>query len=132
MSKVFNCLHVHLVWSTAQRVPIMTNEVQSWLWPALAEKARKLGSQRVVVGGMPDHIHVLTEFSPTHSIADLARHLKGASVRVARLRGLMDFAWQEGYGAFAVSRWDLDRIEAYIRNQAAHHARQELIDDLEL
>ena len=103
-----------------------------WLWPALAEKARKLGSQRVVVGGTADHVHILTEFAATHSIADFARHLKGASVRVARINGLTDFAWQEGYGAFAVSRWDLERIEGYIRRQRDHHERSELIHDLEL
>jgi putative transposase len=31
------------------------------------------------------------------------------------------FSWQEGYGAFTVSRWDLDRIAAYVSDQEAHH-----------
>ena len=132
MSKVFNNLHVHLVWATAKRAPILDNDAQAWMWPALAEKAKKLGNSWVVVGGMPDHVHVLTEFSTNYAIADLVRHLKGASVRVAHLRGLVDFAWQEGYGAFAVSRWDVERIEAYIRRQREHHQSFELIEDLEL
>jgi hypothetical protein len=33
------------------------------------------------------------------------------------------FAWQEGYGAFTVSRSSLDDVSSYIQRQEAHHAR---------
>lgn len=131
MGKTFHRLHVHLVWATKNRLPILTDEVQRWLFPALAEKARALGSGYVVVGGVEDHIHVLTQFDAAHSIAAVIRHLKGASSRIAHLRDMPEFSWQEGYGAFAVSRQDLERIADYVRGQREHHARGTLVPDLE-
>jgi hypothetical protein len=34
------------------------------------------------------------------------------------------FQWQVGFGAFSYSRWDLDRVIAYINNQEAHHSKK--------
>ena len=81
-------LHVHLVWAVNQRQPLVSVEVQAWMWPLLAQKARDLGSQFVVVGGVEDHVHVLTELPATVSVAELVRRLKGASSKIASDRGL--------------------------------------------
>jgi hypothetical protein len=35
----------------------------------------------------------------------------------------IDFAWQEGYGAFSVSSSNLENVARYIRKQEAHHRR---------
>ena len=122
MTKQNNQVYIHLVWSTAERQQALTSEVQVWLWPALAECARGVGSGFVVVGGTDDHIHVLTQLPVATSIAEVVRRLKGASSRFAHQRGLADFAWQEGYAAFSVSFDQLPALEQYIRNQAQHHA----------
>lgn len=37
---------------------------------------------------------------------------------------LADFAWQEGYGAFSVSKSGLDAVAGYIRNQRTHHQKR--------
>ena len=71
MGKTFHRLHVHLVWATKSRAPILSDEVQGWLLPALAEKARALGSGYVVVGGVADHVHVLAQFDAAYSIASV-------------------------------------------------------------
>ena len=34
-----------------------------------------------------------------------------------------DFAWQEGYAAFSVSRSNLSRVAAYIEKQEEHHRK---------
>ena len=51
-------LYVHLVWSTWDREPVVTTEVQQWLWPMLGEEARRLGCAWAVVGGVEDHVHM--------------------------------------------------------------------------
>ena len=42
------------------------------------------------------------------------------------------FAWQEGYGAFSVSRSRIADVQRYIRNPAEHHKKrnfeQEFLD----
>ena len=57
------------------------------------------------------------------AVAALPRRLKGASSRAIHLRGLEDFAWQEGYGAFSVSQGDVEAVASYIANQAGPTAR---------
>jgi REP element-mobilizing transposase RayT len=34
---------------------------------------------------------------------------------------MREFAWQAGYGAFAVSYSNIDSVKQYIANQAEHH-----------
>ena len=110
-------LHVHLVWTTKLRASTIESVVQAWMWQALAEKCRDVGSQFVVVGGMPDHVHVLTQLPPTVSVAELARRLKGASSRIAHLKGLDVFAWEEVYGASSVSAEQFAAVARYVRDQ---------------
>ena len=69
-------LHVHLVWTVKQRQSLISVEVQAWMWPLLAHKTRDLGSQFVVVGGVQDHVHVLTELPATLSVSELVRRLQ--------------------------------------------------------
>ena len=131
MGKHFQQLHVHLVWATVGRAPILTAEVALWLWPTIAESARAVGSGFVVVGGVADHVHVLTELPVTVSVSDLVRRLKGASSRLLNTKGVASAGWQEGYGVFAVGRDHLGVVEAYVRNQDQHHASQNLRNEFE-
>ena len=114
-------LFVHMVWRVDARSPRIDGATQTWLWPALANKTRELGARYVVVGGVSDHVHVLTDLPPTMAVAELARRLKGASSRAIHLRSQPDFAWQEGYGAFSVSQSDVGAVASYVANQARHH-----------
>jgi ABC-type thiamine transport system substrate-binding protein len=37
---------------------------------------------------------------------------------------LQAFGWQDGYGAFSVSKANVPNVVSYIRNQRAHHQTQ--------
>ena len=39
------------------------------------------------------------------------------------------FAWQEGYGAFAVSASNLGKVVSYIHNQEMHHRTMSFEDE---
>jgi hypothetical protein len=41
------------------------------------------------------------------------------------------FKWQGNYGAFTVSRWDLDKIIGYVKRQKEHHGGGELVSEWE-
>jgi hypothetical protein len=49
--------------------------------------------------------------------------LKGGSSRWIKgtLPQMRGFAWQDGYGAFTVSKSNLSEVTAYIQNQPEHH-----------
>ena len=38
-------------------------------------------------------------------------------------RTWMEFSWQEGYGAFSVSKSNINAVVKYIANQETHHRR---------
>ena len=124
-------LYVHMVWSTWDRTPLMDSAMQGWLWPALGEQARSLGCTWAVAGGTTDHVHLLCAVPTTLAVADLVRHVKGWTARAANATKPDSLRWQGGYGAFSVSSTDLPAVEAYVRNQEAHHGANELRDDWE-
>lgn len=74
------------------------------------------------VGGTGDHVHVLAGLKPTHRLADVLRELKSeSSAWVRRELGWPGFAWQEGYGAFALGASGIESARAYVLTQEAHH-----------
>ena len=74
---------------------------------------------------MPDHIHLLVSWSKKRSTADVLRVIKTNSSRWVHLSipGQTDFAWQSGYGAFAVSQSNIEQVRLYIANQKDHHRK---------
>jgi putative transposase len=75
------------------------------------------------IGGTPDHIHALVLALAAVSPSQIVQFLKGDSSKWihAQFRSLHRFAWQDGYGAFTVSRSDLPELMHYIQNQREHH-----------
>jgi REP element-mobilizing transposase RayT len=122
---------VHLVFSTKQRVPMLTPEIQRELHPYLAIGLKNIDCPPLKVGGMEDHVHLLFRFSRTLTQAQVVGEVKTASSKwLKKFGGLMaKFHWQSGYGMFSVSHSDSDRVVAYIENQAEHHRHMSFQDE---
>ena len=89
----------------------------------LATICRDLAAELVNVGGVADHVHIVTTLPRTVSQAELIEQIKKASSKWiktldAPYRG---FFWQRGYGTFSVSPSQLDAVLEYIRAQQEHH-----------
>jgi REP element-mobilizing transposase RayT len=86
------------------------------------------------IGGISDHIHILTHLHPSIAVASLVKDIKLASSDFIKSNQLfIQFGgWQEGYGAFTYSLKDKDNLIEYIKNQEEHHkiktSREELIE----
>ena len=56
------------------------------------------------------------------------QRLKGGSSKAINNEELLGpklrFAWQDGYGAFTVSKSNVPEIEHYISNQREHHCKR--------
>ena len=73
-------------------------------------------------GGVEDHVHLLVRWRPDGAVSDLMRTVKSRSTKwVKGELGLADFAWQEGYAVFSVSKSQEDAVKGYIAKQAEHH-----------
>jgi len=84
---------------------------------------RETGGKLITAGGMPDHVHLLVSLGKQKALADAVRDVKANSSRWIHetFENLRGFAWQTGYGAFAVSYSNIDDVKRYIANQKDHH-----------
>lgn len=118
-------IHLHVVFGTKNREPMISNEWIARLHEYLGGTARGLGAVPFEVGGVSDHVHMLIVLRATHRLADLMREIKSESSKwVHETIGRRDFAWQDGYGAFSVSPSHVDDVRSYIRHQAEHHRKK--------
>jgi REP element-mobilizing transposase RayT len=122
MPQSYSSLHVHVVFSTKDRRPWINARLVELLYPYLGGIARELGCPAVAIGGMPDHVHLLIDLARERAMAAVVRNLKaGSSKWIHQEAGERGFAWQAGYGAFAVSRSHVDDVKRYIMSQPEHH-----------
>lgn len=121
MPSTHTSLHYHVVFSTKHRLEILKPDVRARIHEYLGGCVRGLGGTPLQVGGVEDHVHLLFGLKATCAVADVVREIKKASTSWIRESFDPGFQWQEGYGAFAVSRRDLEGIVAYIKGQDEHH-----------
>jgi len=123
MPQSFVSLHVHLVFSTKSRQPLITADLRPRLHDYIGGILRAEGSVLLAAGGMPDHLHLLASLGKENALAQTLRRIKANSSRWVHdtFPHRRAFAWQAGYGAFAVSFSSLDRVKGYIAHQAEHH-----------
>jgi REP element-mobilizing transposase RayT len=126
-------LYVHCVWSTWDRLPLITPDIEPQLYAALAAKCQELSCAPLAIGGVADHVHMLVRFTPTLMIARLVGELKGSSSHMIThaIRPGMFFKWQGAYGAFTISKRSVAQVQAYILNQKTRHATGSLLAELE-
>jgi REP element-mobilizing transposase RayT len=123
MPQSFACLHHHLIFSTRQREPTLDAELLPRLFQYIGGVLRGEGCVLVAAGGMPDHVHLLASLSREISVAEALRRIKANSSKWIHETEPQrtGFAWQAGYGAFAVSYSHLEQVKAYLARQAEHH-----------
>jgi len=124
-------LFYHFVWTTKNREPLITPELEAPIYRWLYHEAKELYCPFFYVGGVADHIHVLAAVRPSVSPADFMKQLKGSCSRFVTQEFRVPFYWQEGYGVFSVSEGAVDDVKAYVLQQKIHHARQTLISSWE-
>lgn len=123
MSHTSTNLLVHFIFSTKQRLPLITTEIEPDLHSYIGGIIRRIGGVALSVDGTTDHVHLLVRVPTTHSIADIARLVKTNSSRWVHERwpDHGHFAWQTGYGAFTVSESGMLAVQNYISSQREHH-----------
>ena len=114
---------VHIIFSTKERESWLGLDVRPRMHAYLATICRDLGAEVVRVGGVADHVHIVTTLPRTVSQAQLIEQIKKVSSKWiktldARYRS---FFWQRGYGAFSVSPSQLEAVLEYVDTQQEHH-----------
>jgi len=119
-------LYVHIVFGTKHRVPAIDSEIELELHNYFGGIVKSLDCHPIKIGGYVDHIHILFRLSKKITIIKLLEEIKASSSKWAKTKGskYRDFYWQDGYGAFTVSPYEVDKISNYIANQHEHHRKR--------
>jgi putative transposase len=134
MKRNFTQLYVHLVWATWDRLPLITPTIKEQIYNVISYECKQLGCSVVAIGGIEDHVHLLTGFSANVAISELVKQIKGSSSHCVtnQIQPNEFFKWQGGYAAFSVNHQNLGAIATYIQNQTTHHQQKNLIPNWEI
>ena len=115
--------YYHLVWSTKNREPLITPQVEARLYAYIVNKAAEIEVFVFEINGCADHVHLIVAIPPKLSVSEVVKHLKGASSFDINQQRALDtgFAWQRGYGVLTLGSRQRVDAEAYVRGQKQHH-----------
>lgn len=116
--------NVHIIFHAKNTCSIKEEDLPQ-IFQYIGGIIRSMSSVPYMVGGRPDHMHILATLPCTMTLADFVRTIKaGASKWIKGIDSdYKGFVWQEGYGAFSVSQSNVDIVIKYILNQKEHHKR---------
>jgi REP element-mobilizing transposase RayT len=124
MGQSLSHLLIHSVFSTKDRRPFLrSEEMRKEIYAYMAGILKNLECHPIKIGGVEDHVHILSSLSKNIAFSELIGRIKGSSSKRLKEKGVHGFAWQNGYGAFSVSESNAETLIAYITNQAEHHRK---------
>ncbi|MEI6881412.1 MAG: IS200/IS605 family transposase [Bacteroidota bacterium] len=112
-----------IVFSTKNRERTLKTEkrveLYKYIWGIMKNKKCHLYQ----IGGIEDHIHIVTHIHPTISLSALIKDIKVASIEYIKKESLFQnfTGWQDGYAAFTYSLSEKDKLVSYVKNQEEHH-----------
>ncbi len=123
MANTFTSLKYHIIFSTKNREPWLTEQIAPRLWKYIEVICADKNATVLAICGMPDHLHLLVGLPPQDCVSETVKNIKAlSSIWIKRtFPDCAGFAWQDGYGAFTVSQSAVDGIVKYIANQTEHH-----------
>lgn len=120
---------IHVIWSTKERRPLISDGVREGLHGYLAGILKNLESPALIINSVADHVHVLCQLSKNLAASKLVEEIKRSSSKWMKENGVGEFAWQSGYGLFSVSQSGVDAVREYIHGQPEHHKKRNFKDE---
>jgi putative transposase len=123
---------VHTVFSTKDRRPFLRDKaVREELHRYMGGILANHDCQPLIIGGVEDHVHILSTLSRTCEASELVKEVKRGSSLWLKSKGpdLSEFAWQNGYGIFSVGFSQVEAVRKYIAEQEEHHQKATFQDE---
>jgi len=123
--------YIHIIFSTKYRQPLINERIENELHAYLGGICKNLKCHPIKVGGYEDHVHILCMLSKKIALMNLLEEVKSHSSKWIKTKGddLKNFYWQDGYGAFSVSPYNVETVIKYISNQKKHHSKKTFKDE---
>jgi len=121
-----------IVYSTKDREKTLKKaelkDLYKYIWGVLKNKKCHLYH----IGGIEDHIHIVTHIHPSIALAQLIKDIKLSSTEYIKSNKLFNSfnGWQVGYAAFTYSFTAKENLINYVKNQEEHHKIKTFKDEL--
>ena len=123
---------VHTIFSTKDRQPFLRDlALREELHRYLGGILTNLACPPIIIGGVADHVHLLSTLSRTCEPAAMVKELKRSSSLWLKTKSpeLQNFAWQSGYGIFSIGYSQIEATRKYIAGQEDHHRKVSFEDE---
>ncbi len=126
-------LFYHIVWSTKNRLPLLTPDIEQAVYGFLRAKAVGLHANVFALNGVADHVHLVASIPPGIALAKFIGQVKAVAATRINKSGLSatPLYWQEEYSVFSFDRKRLPNFIAYVERQKSHHGQRTTIPVLE-
>lgn len=111
---------VHIVFSTKNRADLIDPSIESELYSYIHGVIENKGGKLVTGNGTANHSHLLVSLG-RNDVGELVGVVKRSTSLWLKKKGIKDFYWQKGYGAFSIGQSQVGRVSEYIREQKEHH-----------
>ena len=108
---------IHLVFSTKHRQPFISEKIEPELYAYISKILYdECYCPALIIGGDKDHLHILYAQSRIWSVAKVVELIKKRSSKWIKTKGqeFSLFQWQNGYGAFSVSRSNAEVVKSIL------------------
>ena len=117
-------LHAHLVFTAKYRTKVFDGDAINRLRDIFESVCRDFESTLIEMDGQDNHVHLLVNYPPKHSISTLVNSLKGVSSRLLRLerpdmqrRYWKGALWSPSYFAASCGGAPIEILRTYIEQQ---------------
>ncbi|WP_289660774.1 IS200/IS605 family transposase [Flavobacterium panacagri] len=130
MANTYTQLHIQFVFAVKYRKALIAPEWKDKLHKYITGIIQSHQHKMLCINSMSDHIHIFIGMRPTQSISSLMQNVKSETTKWIKEQKLcVNFAWQEGYGAFSYSRSQVSNVIRYIENQEEHHKKETFLEE---
>ncbi len=126
MAGTFTQIHTHFVFAVDGRESLIQESLREELQKYITGIVQARSHKMLAIDCRPHHAHIFVGKRPNQSESDLVRDIKSNSSKWLREggKGVSQFAWQEGYGAFSHSKSQVESVIQYVLNQKEHHQKK--------
>ena len=119
---IYSCQY-HVIWCTKYRRKVLDGQIQDRLKQLIREKQDEYRYHIREVETQPEHVHLLIEIPPTHSVDKIVGKIKGYTSKVLReeypsLKSRLPSLWTRSKFVSSCGGVTLQVIRDYIESQS--------------